>query len=291
MGVDIYKMVGWFYDKRGKLTYSMYGSRNGADGTADCSGSVTQAIYSAGGKAYNYLYSTVTIGAYLAVNGFERIAVNQDWEAKFGDVVLMSWGKDMSTSGGAGGHIGVMDSATNFISVDYWTGGQAKTAVSEHNWNDYYNTEVSNGLQYVEVWRYNGKSQAAQSTNNNAPKVPVSGAVDQILNVGEYFSTKKAYRIDHYEYVNGVEQVISEELAGGSDWDWTNNGWGLKSFEIVDKNGNIQNDQSTTVGKYMQLHNPNRIRVAEVDPDTNGIGIDTRYGRIWASAATFTEVK
>lgn len=292
MSVDIYKMVGWFYDERGRLTYSMSGSRNGTDGTADCSGSVTQAIASAGGKAYNYLYSTVTIGAYLAANGFERIAVNQDWEPLFGDIVLMSWGKDMASSGGAGGHVGVMDSATNFISCDYWTGGQANTAVSEHDWNEYYNTEVANGLQYVEVWRYNANSQAAQATNNNAPKIQNNNSdVDQVLNVGEYFASKKAYRIDHYEYVNGIEQVVSEELAGGPDFDWTNNGFGLASFEIVDGNGNIQNDQSTAVGKYMQLHNYQRIRVAEVDPDTNGIGVDTRYGRIWISAATLTEVK
>lgn len=290
MGVDIYKMVGWFFDNRGKLTYSMYGSRNGADGTADCSGAVTQAIYSAGGKAYNYLYSTVTIGAYLAVNGFERIAVNQDWEAEFGDVVLLSWGNDMSTSGGAGGHIGVMDSATNFISVDYWTGGQAKTAVSEHNWNDYYNTEVSNGLQYIEVWRYNGKSQAAQSTNNNAPKVPVSGAVDQTLNVGEFFKARPAYRVDEFVYTNGVEQVINYELAGGKDFDWVNNGLGIESVDKVDEHGNKTADQRIDVGDYFRLHS-DRIPVVDVDPATNGVAFGTRYGNIWASAATLTEVK
>ena len=64
----------------------------------------------------------------------------------------------------------------------------------------------------------------------------------------------------------------------------------MKSFEIVDKNGVIQKDQTTAVGKYMQLHNPKRIRVAEIDEATNGIGIDTRYGRIWADATSFTEV-
>ena len=187
---------------------------------------VAQAIASAGGKAYNYLYSTVTIGVYLAINGFERISVNQDLDAQFGDVVLMSWGADMASSGGAGGHIGVMDSATNFISCDYWTGGQANTAVSEHDWNEYYNIEVANGLKYIEVWRYNANSQAAQSTTSNAPKVPESGTVDNVLNVGDYF----------------------------------------------------------------RLHS-DRIEVFDVNPATNGVAFGTRYGNIWASAATLTEVK
>ena len=37
-------IVNWFINRRGKLTYSMYGSRKGSDGTADCSGSVSQAL-------------------------------------------------------------------------------------------------------------------------------------------------------------------------------------------------------------------------------------------------------
>lgn len=32
------EIVSWFENRVGQLTYSMTGSRNGADGTADCSG-------------------------------------------------------------------------------------------------------------------------------------------------------------------------------------------------------------------------------------------------------------
>ena len=39
MNTDV--LINWFESRRGKLTYSMYGSRNGSDGTADCSGSVS----------------------------------------------------------------------------------------------------------------------------------------------------------------------------------------------------------------------------------------------------------
>lgn len=42
MNTDV--LINWFESRRGKLTYSMYGSRNGSDGTADCSGAISQAL-------------------------------------------------------------------------------------------------------------------------------------------------------------------------------------------------------------------------------------------------------
>lgn len=41
MAIDINKVIGWFDAKKGYITYSMTGSRNGSDSTADCSGSIT----------------------------------------------------------------------------------------------------------------------------------------------------------------------------------------------------------------------------------------------------------
>lgn len=103
MTIDNNKAVSWFENRKWLLTYSMGGSRNGTDGTADCSGAITQAIRDAGGSQYAYLYSTVTLGSYLSANGFTRISENQYWDAKRGDIVLMSWGPSMAYSGGAGG--------------------------------------------------------------------------------------------------------------------------------------------------------------------------------------------
>ena len=50
----------------------MYGSRNGSDGTADCSGSISQALKEAGVNIIG-LPSTVTLGSQLAKNGFYRL--------------------------------------------------------------------------------------------------------------------------------------------------------------------------------------------------------------------------
>ena len=44
------------------------------------------------------------MGAQLAKNGFYRVSKNTDWNGQRGDIVMMSWGADMSQSGGAGGH-------------------------------------------------------------------------------------------------------------------------------------------------------------------------------------------
>ncbi|WAM37820.1 peptidoglycan amidohydrolase family protein [Leuconostoc pseudomesenteroides] len=171
MAIDLNKLVAWFDNHKGKLTYSMTGSRNGSDGTADCSGSVTQAVYEAGASKYAYLYNTVTLGGYLQANGFKRISVNQTWDAKRGDVILMSFGNDMASSGGAGGHTGVMKSATQFISCDYSTGGQQGTAISEHPWNEYYSY---NHFSYIEVWRY-------PTSDSDDTKPTLEGEQDMLL--------------------------------------------------------------------------------------------------------------
>ena len=126
MNTDV--LINWFESRRGRLTYSMYGSRNGSDGTADCSGSVSQALKDSGVNIIG-LPSTVTLGSQLAKNGFYCVSKNTDWNAQRGDIVLMSWGADMSSSGGAGGHVGVMEDADTFISVDYWSGGASGQAV------------------------------------------------------------------------------------------------------------------------------------------------------------------
>jgi len=280
MTVDINKVISWFDNHMGKISYSMTGSRNGSDGTGDCSGTMTQALYEAGASKPTYLYSTETIHPYLINNGFSLYAENKSWTATRGDIVVMV---KRGEAAGAFGHIGVIstnDPNALLLSTSFWTGGESRTAVGNVKFDEMWEAD---GSPYFYVYR--------QNNSNPAPAIP--NKIDQVLDVGEYFSTKPAYRIDKYEYVNGVEQVISYELANGGksqEFDWTNNGWGLKSFEIVDKNGVIQKDQTTAVGKYMQLHNPKRIRVAEIDEATNGIGIDTRYGRIWADATSFTEV-
>ena len=223
MNTDI--LINWFESRRGKLTYSMYGSRNGSDGTADCSGSVSQALKEAGVNIIG-LPSTVTLGSQLANNGFIRVSKNTDWTAQRGDIVLMSWGADMSQSGGAGGHVGVMEDANTFISVDYWTGGAVGQAVSSHDWEQYYAVERP---AYIEVWRYNG-SGGNQQPNTSVTQTPTRKP-----------DSKAYYLANDVAFVNGIYQIKCDYLTPVG-FDWTDNGIPVGLVNWVDENGNNVRD-------------------------------------------------
>ena len=210
-------IVNWFVNHRGKLTYSMYGSRNGADGTADCSGSISQALKEAG-IGIQGLPSTVTLGQQLAKNGFYRVSINQDWDALTGDIVMMSWGADMSQSGGAGGHVGVMMDSVNFISCDYSTQGAVGQAINTYPWNDYY---AANKPNYIEVWRY---AESAPQTNNQANTAVVP-------------QQKAYYEANEVKYVNGIWQIKCDYLCP-IGFNFYDNGVPVDMVNWVDKDGN-----------------------------------------------------
>lgn len=284
MGVNNKAVVQWFYDGQGKLTYSMDYSRNGNDGTADCSGSITQAIRDAGGVAYDYLYSTVTLSGYLARNGYERISVNQDWDAELGDIVLMSWGADMSQSGGAGGHVGVMENENNFISVDYSTRGQQGTAVSRHNWNNYY---ASNNPQYIEVWRITGNTVAKPTPNTPAPTPTppkVQNDVDYMRRYGYVKWNRIVIPVDDRGFVNGLWQVINNKLAGAqvtattSMEEWTNNGVPMAGISWADGTPN-----SSTGGSSFRF-DQDTMAIVDYDVPSNGIAVLVAGLKVWVDA-------
>lgn len=276
MTIDNNRAISWFDIRKGLLTYSMYGSRNGTDGTADCSGSITQAIRDALGSPYAYLYSTVTLGGYLSVNGYTRISVNESWDAQRGDIVLLSWGPGMQYSSGAGGHVGIMKDHSTFISVDYWTGGQAGTAVSEHNWDYYYSV---NKPQYIEVWRQNG---ATPQPTPEKPDVVNTSAIEQFKAADNKFTAYNTFKVDDIKLHNGIWQFVSYQLNGGTDVNWDNNGIPL---DIVD-NITRGNDAETQVGDTVKFNGTfNYGTIDAYDNATNAVGIYTGgYGRIWYNA-------
>ena len=210
-------IANWFVSRRGLITYSMYGSRNGSDGTGDCSGTVSQALKEAG-IGIQGLPSTVTLGKQLANNGFYCVSRNEDWDAETGDIVMTSYGPDMASSGGAGGHVGVMLDSVYFISCDYSTQGAPGQAINTYPWDDYYNW---NHFAYVEVWRY---ADSAPETNNQPNTV-----VDP--------QEKAYYEANDVKYVNGCWQIKCDYLAP-IGFDWTDNGIPVGMVNWVDKDGN-----------------------------------------------------
>jgi len=150
--VNTNKLIDWFESRKGKLTYSMYGSRNGTDGTADCSGSVVQAIRDAGGTPFTWLYNTEAIHTYLKDNSYQIIDNNDPygWMSRRGDIVI--WGQQ-GHSDGAAGHIGIITNNLDnplFISTCYITQGQKGTAVQEVRYNQFVS---ENGYPYYYVYR------------------------------------------------------------------------------------------------------------------------------------------
>lgn len=277
MTIDINKIPAWFEARYGAITYSMNGSRNGSDGTADCSGSVTQAVYEAGGSTPSYLFSTVTLGGYLSANGFVRISANEDWNAERGDVILMSWSPDMSGSGGAGGHTGVMLNGTDFISCDYSTNGAYGTAITSWNWNDYYNRTAP---MYIEVWRYEG-SEPVDVNPINPPTGEVT-AIERFKQGGNEYTMYNPIRVDEVKFENGLWQAINKTLAGGDDFNWALNGLPLEAMHRTD--GGDEDD--IEVGAMVAFNDGfNHGTIDEYDEATNGCRINMgKYGDVWFNA-------
>lgn len=84
------------------IKYSMYGSRTGKDGTADCSGFIYECLISGGAKPLSYVPNTDSLHTFLLNNGFKLVVESSEWNAERGDVVI--FGKKGS-SGGANGHV------------------------------------------------------------------------------------------------------------------------------------------------------------------------------------------
>ena len=88
--------------KQRRIKYSMYGSRTGSDGTADCSGFIYECLVSGGAKPLNYIPNTDSLHSFLVNNGFKLIADSSEWQAKRGDIAIFG---RKGNSGGANGHV------------------------------------------------------------------------------------------------------------------------------------------------------------------------------------------
>ncbi len=288
MSVDINKLISWFDNHMGKMTYSMYGSRNGSDGTGDCSGTITQALYEAGASKPAYLYSTETIHPYLIDNGFSLYAENTSWNAKRGDIVVM--GK-RGESAGAFGHIGVIstdDPNALLLSTSYWTGGESGTAVGNVKFDEMWEAD---GSPYFYVYRQTDSNQdnvaPAQPANDApAPSAPAS-AIQQFKNAGNHFTNTNTFKVDKIAKVNGIWQMINYELAGGTDANWTLNGIPLDIVDNVTR-GNAP----TQVGDSMKFSSGyDNGTIDEYDDASNGVGIIFgEYGIVWFNADAFIKL-
>lgn len=119
MSINIEIAIKYMYDLRLKnIRYSMVGSRTGADRTGDCSGTIYQGLRNAGATNAGWVLNTDSMHGWLAQNDFERIAENQEWDAKRGDIVI--FGKK-GASGGTAGHVVLFINKRQIIHCTYKT--------------------------------------------------------------------------------------------------------------------------------------------------------------------------
>ena len=177
-----------------------------------------------------------------------------------------------------------------------WIAGYPGTSYPDFNYFPSVDGVVA--WQYTNNWKSLGVDGSTllldwpEGENKAKPQKPkpAKRKVDQVLNVGEYFKAKPAYRVDDMKYINGIWQVVNYELAGGKSINWTLNGLGVESVDKVDSKGKKTANQTLNKGDYFRLHS-DRIKVVDDDAASNGVALSTRYGNVWVDAKTLTEVK
>lgn len=147
------RVLDWFRGRRHHLTYSMYGSRNGGDGTGDCSGSMTQALRDAGAYPYGALYSTESLHGYLRGNGYYLAGAGRGrMQVQYGDIII--WGLIGYSTGGAGHTLAISTFGSgddiNCISTCGYNHHQRGEAIEEYN---YYRYWASDGYPYQYIYR------------------------------------------------------------------------------------------------------------------------------------------
>lgn len=110
-------------------------------------------------------------------------------------------------------------------------------------------------------------------------------SIKAFKNAGNQFVVTKTVRVDKIAYVNGQYQMISEKMAGGKNWNWTNNGIPLAMVDNVTRG----NYKPTKVGDKVKISVPYNYGTIDVyDNESNGVCIYMgKYGPMWFNADTW----
>lgn len=121
MAVNIEVAINNMYSLMNKGTkYSMYGSRIGTDGTADCSGAIYDSLRKGGASNAGWILNTDSMHDWLIKNGFSLIVFNKEWSMQRGDIIIFGY---KGSSGGAAGHIVMATDTQNVIHCNYSANG------------------------------------------------------------------------------------------------------------------------------------------------------------------------
>ena len=199
--------------QREGVTYSMYGSRTGSDGTADCSGAVYQALRNAGASNAGWVLNTDSLHDWLIKNGFTLVAHNKEADPKKGWVFILG---RKGASGGAYGHTGFFNGdSENIIHCNYRANG-----VSVDDFNTMYNRSVSATPQLADWYFYAPPTQTGTSTINNGDVVTVQKFATHYQTgqkIADFVKGQK-YRVLQTKAVNQSNSKKAYLLQGIMSW-------------------------------------------------------------------------
>lgn len=120
------------------------------------------------------------------------------------------------------------------------------------------------------------------------PQPQATGAIQAFKNAGNNFTAYNGFRADEIKQVNGIWQAINYDLAGGRDFNWTNNGIPLDILDNVTRG----NQAATQVGDTLKFNgNYNHGTIDDYDNASNAVGIKFgNYGEIWFNADAFLKL-
>lgn len=188
--------VKWYEDRKGKVSYTQGGSRNGPD-SYDCSSSVTYAL-DAGGIKFggSWAFNTDSLHDWLLKNNFELVS-ESDWgsdaeigKTQRGDIFI--WGPK-GASGGDLGHTGMFKGDDEIIHCSFPRG------IDTDTYSTYKHQVGSHGKVYI----YRSKSVSSSKAE------PLSAKRDHTVKGSISYTTS--------ELVNGLKQIFTIDKLKSED--------------------------------------------------------------------------
>lgn len=233
MGVNTNNVIAFMEGlKNIGITYSMNGSRDGSDGTGDCSGTIVRAIEQSGGTKASWLFNTDSMHAYLIQNGYKLVYENNPtYTPKRGDIFI--WGRK-GQSGGAFGHTGIFyDDNENIIHCNFGYNGVTINNVDS--------IAKANGFPYYYIYRLEGGSTTPINPTPPTPNKPQASGRKRF-----------GYLVNDLQFVNGIWQIRCDHLCP-IDFTWVENGIDVAHVDVMDGNGNVSNNQTVKIGDYVSF--------------------------------------
>ena len=137
---------------------------------------------------------------------------------------------------------------------------------------------------------YNGNEPAAAPKPAPAPAPkPSHNAIQQFKNAGNKYTVSASFKVDTVAFINGLWQVMSPDLLGGTmeGANWSNNGVPLDTITFTNKDGSRHPNQTWdgTQQRFVIDGEYNHGTIDYYDDKTNAVGIVWgRYGTVWFNA-------